>query len=138
MQAFFAEVAEAEIPAQDVMRKKSDIIRIWVDLTWQEAQKNNPTWKEKSYWKNRKDATLKTWDKWYTDFAKAQKQEEPKKQKAVANVSASVSQPPKLRVVQSSQVEEEYYSQFELFTTHEQVKEHTRQYEEKIKKELAQ
>jgi hypothetical protein len=73
MQALFDEIREAGIPSSEVMKCKDHIIRIWVPLTWEEARKKYENWKEKSWWQDRKKATLKTYEKWFSELKKYEK-----------------------------------------------------------------
>ena len=70
MQAFFSEAEELKITSAEIMKKKNDIISIWVPTTWSQAQKLNPTWKERSWWSKRKAGALKTFDKWWAEYPK--------------------------------------------------------------------
>jgi hypothetical protein len=111
MQAFFLEAEEAEIKSIDIMKRKNDVLRIWCQLSWQEAVKANPHWKEKWMYDARRKATLNTFQKWYTEFAKREKEEQQ---------PTSTATKPTLKVVGEnfvSSVEQEYYSQFKPLTS---------------------
>lgn len=82
MDTFFSEAREANIPAQDVLKNKDRIIKIWIESNWSDAQQRHPTWKKKEWWSERRAKVIKMFGERHRDFyanAEPEKQEKSEK-----------------------------------------------------------
>ena len=78
----FSEFQKAKIEPQDILKFKDKILKTWIDLTWSDAKKTNPGWKNEEWWKKRKGRIVKAFGKEYENYkdsineAAAKKKEE--------------------------------------------------------------
>lgn len=71
MEEMFSEFLQKKINKQDIIRVKDKILRAWVCLSWADAKKRNPQWKNKEWWQNRKDLAVKIFSKYYNSLPDA-------------------------------------------------------------------
>jgi hypothetical protein len=147
---FIEEAKEAGATFGDLARRKEHIILIWSPTSWKKAQEEFPHWHNRDWYEKRHKWIInlfgKTIKSVYTEELQAMKttgNEAPPAQRQAAASTANhvgATSAVKLSVVpqMSTQAEDDYYSQFEVFTTHQQVLDHTKEYQEKLRKELAQ
>ncbi len=147
--AFIEEAKEIGVTFAELTRGKEQIITLWSAPTWKQAKQEHSHWQNKEWYEkqhgwivNRVGQVLKIV---YADEIKGMKVAPSKKvEQQPKPVVAST--PPKLTVVpphlsqgsHSTDVEDEYYSQFEIFENGEAARRHTEEYLAKQKKELAQ
>lgn len=86
IEQFFIEIIESKIDKTDVLKFKERILRIWVDLTWSDAKKNNPNWKEKDWWQTRKNLVIKFFGENYKAMIQQDKAVPAKTEEAFENV----------------------------------------------------
>jgi len=129
----------------ELARRKEQIISIWSPVSWKKAQEEFTHWNKRNWYETRHQWIINHFGKSLTEIYAAEIQA--MKTPAVAAPSAFTATPapskpsnaPASSYLRPTATEDDYYSQFEVFTTHQQVLDHTKEYQEKLrKKELAQ
>lgn len=145
---FVEQAKETGAAFSDLARRKEQIILIWSPISWKKAQEEFTHWHNRDWYEKRHKWVINCFSKTlkavYAEEIQAMKTTAKEAPSTPEVKQAAPTSPAKLSVVyqppaaRTTQAEEDYYSQFEVFTTHQQVLDHTKEYQEKLKKEFAQ